>query len=101
MPTELTLSPNTLGGNAKIEAGSFVTVAASDVVQTKLTRVKRVFVIAENDPVAGVSGFTAVPSGLNDGKFTLKGWKATGAGDTTPLAATTFGKTVGYLAFGW
>jgi hypothetical protein len=35
------------------------------------------------------------------GTFTLKTWKNTGGTDPTPIAATTFGKVVSWIAFGY
>jgi hypothetical protein len=101
MSTTAVHSPTTLGDNLKTEIGTVATVAAADVVQTKLRKVLGVVLTPADDPVAGASRYTAVPSGLENGKFTLKGWKDTAAGDTTPIAATTFGKSVGYIAFGY
>ena len=83
------------GHNTSDEVGTFTTVSAVDVIQTKLRKVVAVLVTPQDDMVAGAAFFQAVPSGLEDGKFTLKGW------GTTFAAAVTFGKKVSYLATGY
>jgi len=92
------LAPESKASNLKIEAGTVTTVSASDLVQTKLKNVRYVYVSGQDDPVAGASRFTAVPSTL--GRFTLKGWKSTATADTALVAATTFSKVVTYIAIG-
>ena len=47
-------------------------------------------------PVVITRGFTSHPAG----SVLIKTWKATGAGDTALVAASTFGKKVNYIAWG-
>lgn len=83
------------GQDVVAESGTWTTVAAVDVVQTKLRRVLEVLVTPQDDMVAGAAFYQGVPSGLEDGKFTLKGW------GTGFAAAATFGKRVTYVAYGY
>mgnify|MGYP003578490797 CR=1 FL=1 len=84
------------------DAGIHTTVAASDTIQTNLRKVVYAYATLSSDPILAVSNVTIeVPDQIaNPGKLTIKTWKATGAGDTTPIAATTFSKSVHWIAFG-
>lgn len=86
-------------------AGQATTVAASDTIVTGLRTVIGVVATLNDDPVAGCQFVTAsvgdqagTPAA---GSFLLKTWKSTAAGDTAQIAATTFGKKVNYIAFGY
>jgi hypothetical protein len=58
----LLFAPENKASNSKIEVDTHTTVAASDVVQTKLRRVSHVVVTGVSDPVVGALSYTAVPS---------------------------------------
>ena len=84
------------------DAGIHTTVAASDLVQTNLRKVVYAVATLTSDPVLAVSSVSVeIPDQITSpGAFRIKTWKATGAGDTTPIAATTFSKGVHWVAFG-
>jgi hypothetical protein len=84
--------------------GQSVTVAASDTIVTGLTHVVAVVAQLDDDPVDGCMHVTA---SIGDqagapaaGSFLQKTWKSTDA-DATLIAATTFGKKVNWVAFGY
>lgn len=88
----------------KIARGEHTTVAASDTVVTGLATVISIVATLESDPVAGMQHVTAdvgdqagTPAA---GSVLIKGWKATAAGDTALIAATTFTKKVNWVAIG-
>jgi hypothetical protein len=85
-----------------IAAGTHTTVAASDLVTTGLVKVNFVVATLRGDPVVGASSITAeIPDqAANPGKITIKTWKATATADTAVIAATTFSRTVNWLALG-
>lgn len=92
----------TKGGAA---GGQATTVAAIDTIVTGLGHLTSVTATLNDAPVAGCQFVTA---DLGDqagapaaGSFYLKTWKATAAGDTTQIAATTFGKKVSWAARGY
>jgi hypothetical protein len=93
-----TIAPEQKASNSKIEVGTVSTVAAVDTIQTRLKKVDVVILTPQGDPVAGAQEFTATPG--QNGQFSLKTWKATAAGDTSLIAGTTFGQSIGYLAIG-
>lgn len=99
----VTTSIITTAGGGRIARGQHTTVAASDTVVSGLGALALVVVSLNDDPVAGAQFVTA---SIGDqagapaaGSFLLKTWKATAAGDTAQIAATTFGKKVGWVAF--
>ena len=86
-------------------SGQATTVAASDTIVTGLRTLVGVVATLDSDPVAGAQFVTA---SIGDqagtpaaGSFLLKTWKATAAGDTALIAATTFTKKVNWTAFGY
>lgn len=88
----------------KIVCGQHTTVAASDTVVTGLASVAAVVASLDSDPVAGCQEVTA---SIGDqagapaaGSILIKTWKATAAGDTALIAATTFTRKVNYIAVG-
>ncbi len=87
-----------------VAVGQSTTAAASDTVATGLKGLTGVVATLNDDPVAGCQFVTA---SIGDqagspaaGSFLLKTWKATAAGDTTLIAATTFSKKVNWIAYG-
>ena len=82
--------------------GDHVTVTAEDIVVTQLDSLD--YVICQ--PIGGLeSGFNCVTANVGDqagapasGSFTLNSWGCDG--DGTPIAGTTFGKHIKYIALG-
>ncbi len=97
----MSLVHKTDGMNGMV-AGLHTTVAASDAVTTGLRYVRYAFATLEGDPALAVSMVSVdVPDQVAyPGIINIKTWKATSSGDTTPVAATTFSKTVNWIAFG-
>ena len=83
----------------KIARGQATTVAALDDITTGLATVVAVLAVLDDDPVAGCQFVTAQKGGTA-GRFNLKTWMATAAGNTALIAATTFGKKVNWIAVG-
>lgn len=88
----------------KIARGVHTTVAASDTVVTGLATVVAVVVSLQSDPVddpfmvtATIGDQAGTPAA---GSVLIKSWKNTGGTDPTPAAATTFSKTVNWIAIG-
>jgi hypothetical protein len=88
----------------KIARGVHTTVDENDTVVTGLATVVAVVASLDSDPVAGAQFVTA---SIGDqagspaaGSILIKTWKATAAGDTALIAATTFSKLVGWIAIG-
>ena len=84
--------------------GEHTTVAAADTVATKLEKVQGVLTVLDSDPVAAVDRATG---SIGDqagapakGSILINTWKPTATADTIPIAATTFGKKVSWLAWG-
>jgi hypothetical protein len=89
----------------KVVAGQVTTVTASDTIATGLRKVLYAVAVLEDAPVAAVSSAQAAVGDQAGtpaaGSILIKTWKATASGDTTPLAASTFGKKVNYFAVGY
>jgi hypothetical protein len=92
--------------NLKVFAGQATTVAASDTIAVPGLR-KVLYAVAslEDAPVIGADRAQAVVGDQAGtpaaGSFLLKTFKPTAAGDATPVAATTFGKKVNWVAVGY
>lgn len=93
----------TVAGVESVARGQFTTVTASDTLVTGLTGVALVVATLDSDPVAGCQSVTA---SIGDqagapaaGSVLIKTWKATAAGDTALIPATTFGKKVNWIAY--
>ena len=88
----------------RIARGQLTTVTAADTVVTGLAQVISAVACLEDDPVAGCQFGVAVVGNQAgapaSGSIQIKTWKATAAGDTTLIAATTFGKKVNWIAIG-
>jgi len=101
----IVFSPGTLGADTKIAAGQAVSVGASDTIVTGLRRVLFAVASFEDAPVLGVDTVCAVVGDQAGtpaaGSILIKGFKTTGTGDTTPVAATTFSKKINWLAVGY
>lgn len=87
----------------KVARGQHTSVAASDTIETGLATVVAAVANLDDDPVDGVMEVTCsignqagAPAA---GSILIKGWKRTDA-DETPIAATTFGKKINWIAFG-
>lgn len=85
--------------------GQKTTVTASDTIVTGLAQVLAVVATFDSDPVddpefvsASIGDQAGTPAA---GSILLKTWKNTGGTDPTPLAATTFGKKVNWVAWGY
>lgn len=93
------------GGVAmNIRAGQATTVTAVDTIATGLTTVVAVVACLESDPTDNPEWVTAQ---IGDqagspvaGSVILKTWQNTTGTDPTPVAATTFGKKVNWIAIG-
>jgi hypothetical protein len=79
-------------------------VAAVDTVVTGLATVVAVVAVLDSDPTldplfvtASIGDQAGAPAA---GSVYIKSWQATAAGDVTPIAATTFGKKVNWIAIG-
>ena len=88
----------------KVARGQKTTVTAADTVVTGLVTVVAVIATLESDPVddpfmcsAQIGDQAGTPAA---GSVIIKTWKNTGGTDPTPLAATTFGKKVNWVAIG-
>lgn len=77
-------------------SGTATTVTASDNIQTNLREVKFVLVSLVSDPVAAAASASgAIPDQIaTPGMITVKTWTSAQA------AATTFSKSVSWVAFG-
>jgi len=88
----------------KIARGQHTTLDADDTVVTGLATVVAIVASLDSDPVAGCQTVTA---SIGDqvaapvaGSVFIKTWKATAAGDTDVIPATTFTKLVNWIAIG-
>lgn len=93
-----------VGADYKIARGVHTTVAASDTVVTGLATVAAVIATLESDPLvdpisvsASIGNQSGAPAA---GSVLIKTWKPTAVDDATPIAATTFGKKVNWIAIG-
>jgi len=98
-------APNSKGGELKIASGQVTTVAASDTIMTGLRAVRYAMAGHEVAPILNCHRAQAV---IGDqagtpaaGSILIKTWKRTASGDSTPIAASTFGKKVNFVAFGY
>ena len=93
-----------LGAGVKIRRGQHTTVAAADTIATGLTTVVAVLATLESDPVIGADSVSAQVGNQAGapaaGSVIIKTWKPTATGDVTPVAATTFGRLVNWIAIG-
>ena len=93
-----------LAAGLKIAAGQHETVAASDEVDTGLAEVHAVVAVLDDDPLLDpllVTASIGDQAGAPDaGKVYIKTWKADAVDDVEPVAATTFGKKVNWIALG-
>lgn len=101
---ELNLLAQGVAAGYKLARGVLTTVDEDDTVVTGLTTVVAVTATLGSDPVAGCQFVTAT---IGDqagapaaGSVQIKTWKATAAGDTALIAATTFSKLVNWIAVG-
>ena len=92
------------GAQFNAVAGQRSTVAAVDTVVTGLQTVVSVVASLDSDPTDDPEWVTA---SIGDqagspaaGSILIKTWKNTGGTDPTPVAATTFGKKVNWIAVG-
>jgi|DewCreStandDraft_4_1066084.scaffolds.fasta_scaffold78472_3 hypothetical protein len=93
-----------VAGGYKIARGVHTTVAASDTVVTGLATVVAIVATLESDPTvdplmvsASIGNQTGAPAA---GSVYIKTWSPTAVDDVTPIAATTFGKKVNWVAIG-
>jgi hypothetical protein len=87
-----------------VAMGQATTVTASDTIVTGLNQVIAVLAVLDDAPVLtaySASGSIGDQAGTPvAGSILLKTWKPTTNADVTPLAATTFGKKVNWIAIG-
>ncbi len=100
----LKTAPAAVAAGYKIARGQQLTVTAADTVATGLATVVAVVASMESDPAddpfmcsAQIGDQAGSPVA---GSIIIKTWKNTGGTDPTPLAATTFGKKVNWIAIG-
>lgn len=97
------LLPSAAAG-LRVVGGQVVTASANEVVVTGLSRVLSVVATLEDAPVIGCDRAQAAIGDQNGapaaGSIQVKTFKPTATGDATPVAATTFGKKVNWLAIG-
>lgn len=91
-------------GGLRLVSGQATSVTASDTIVTGLSKVLSAVANLEDAPVIGCDRAQAV---IGDqagapaaGSILLKTFKPTASGDATPIAATTFGKKVNWIAVG-
>jgi hypothetical protein len=99
-------APEVLSSSLKIAVGDHTTVAASDTVDTGLSKV--LFAIAQFRDAPILTGAWVLADKGNQtgtpaaGKILIKSYKDTSAADPTPAAASTpFGVKVSWIAFGY
>jgi hypothetical protein len=104
MPQSL-YAPNSFDSNLKFALGQTTTATASDDIATGLQKVLYAVATLEDAPVVGCDRAQAsVGDQVNTpaaGKISLKTFKPTAVGDATPIAATTFGKKINWIAVGY
>jgi hypothetical protein len=107
VPDAANVAPNILVVNnsaKKMAFGQAVTVTAADTIATGLATVSVCLATLEDAPVLTCDQATAVKGDQAGapvaGSIIIKTWKRTAAGDATPIAATTFGKKVNWIAIG-
>lgn len=92
------------GTNVNIARGQATTVTAADTVVTGLSNVAAVIVSLESDPTDNPEWVTAQVGDQAGspvaGSVIIKTWQNTSGSDPTPVAATTFGKKVNWIAIG-
>lgn len=88
----------------RVAYGQMTTASASDTVVTGLSTVVSAVANMEDAPVIGAYGANAqignqagAPAA---GSILIASYKPTATGDATPIAATTFGKKVNWMAIG-
>src|SRR5688500_9538052 len=104
MPTTAVRSAH-VGSDLKMVFGEHTTVTADDLVAIpELKKVLGVVAQLEDAPHAGADravAFKGDQAGTPAaGSIRIRTYKATAAGDTAPIAATTFTRKVNYIAFG-
>ena len=99
------IAPDNLANQLKIVAGQTTTVAASDTVVTGLKKVLLAVASLEDDPVLTCDRAQAVVGDQAGspaaGSILVKTFMPTASGNATPIAATTFGKKVNWIAIGY
>lgn len=90
---------------SRVVGGQATTVTAADTIATGLSKVLAVVATLESDPTDNPEWVTAQIGDQNAapiaGSVILKTWQNTGGTDPTPVAATTFGKKVNWIAYGY
>ena len=89
----------------RIARGQQTTVTAADTVVTGLTTVLTAVASEESDPVLTVSQVSCQVGNQSGapvaGSIVIKTWEPTSVSNPTPIAATTFGKLVNWIAIGY
>lgn len=94
-------APDLVANNGGTAGGQWTTVAAADTIDTGLKQVLSAVAVPGEDSTLALNEVSVtIGTGANAGKITIKTWKATGAGDGTPIAATAFSKKVNWMAIG-
>ena len=94
------LSLNTIMSQYKIAFGVQTTVAAADTIATGLKTVLGAIATFQDD-LGDDPEWVSAALAAAAGSIVIKTWKNTGGTDPTPVAATTFGKKVNWVAFGY
>ena len=81
-----------------IASGQHTTIDADDTVATGLANVLAAVAVFDGAPVAGATIVQCEVS--TGGNIKIKTFKPTAAGDTAPVAATTFSIKVNWIAIG-
>lgn len=91
--------------NLTVATGVHTTIDADDTIVTKLSKVLYVVACLESDLTLTCNAVTAVvgdqAGSPAEGSIQIKTWEPTGAGDTTPVAASAFSKLVNWIAWGY
>jgi predicted RecA/RadA family phage recombinase len=91
-------------GDFRIQAGQITTASAADTVVTGLAAVIAAVANLEDAPVIGcdrAQGVIGDQAGAPAaGSIIVRTYKPTATGDATPIAATTFGRKVNWIAIG-
>jgi hypothetical protein len=100
----LATAPAAVAAGYKIARGQHTTASATDTIVTGLATVVSAVANLEDAPVIGcdraqanIGDQAGAPAA---GSILIKTFKPTAPGDSTPIAATTFGKKVNWTAIG-
>jgi hypothetical protein len=91
--------------NNRLVAGQHTTISASDTIHTGLNKVLCSIATLEDAPIAGadrvIASFGDQAGSPQPGSILLKSFKPTSSSNTTPVAATTFGRKCSWICVGY